>query len=297
MSDTGRPSPTAFSHGEIEPVDAGYIWLEFEGDNYRTYYETAGDGEIPVVLLHTASADSRQYRHLLNDDDFHDDFVFYAFDMPWHGQTMPPVTSEWWVEDYRLTTDFYAGYIMTFIEAVGAAQPVVMGCSMGGAIVLELAHSYADQLRAVIGLESTAYAPTRDIGYLDHPHVNQEVVRPEWTYGLQAPQSPEHFKRESWWHYTQGGHGVYVGDLYFYTEDWDARDEIQNIDTGECGVYLLTGEYDFSASPADTRAVAEVIDGAEFHVMEEMGHFPMVENPALFKEYIEPVFDQILAET
>jgi pimeloyl-ACP methyl ester carboxylesterase len=294
MSDSnGVSAPEDFEHGEREELDAGFVWLEVEDDKYRTYYETAGDGEIPLVLLHTASADSRQYRHLMNDEDIHEAFTLYTFDMPWHGQSLPPMTREWWTEDYRLTTEFYAGFVMSFVDAMGLDQPGVMGCSMGGAIVLELAHSYADELRAVVGLESTAHAPTRDIGYLDHPHVNQEVVRPEWTYGLQAPQSPERFKRESWWHYTQGGHDVYVGDLHFYTEDWDLRDELEDIDTDACSVYLLTGEYDFSASPEDTRQVAEQIDGAEFTVMEEMGHFPIVENPALFREYLDPVLAKI----
>ena len=295
MSD-GVSAPENFENGEREAIDAGYVWLEFEASTYRTYYETAGDGDVPMVLLHTASADSRQFRHLMNDDDVLERFTLYAFDMPWHGQTFPPLDDEWWTDDYRLTTDFYAGFVMTFIRAMNLGQPAVMGCSMGGAIVLELAISHADELRAVVGLESTAHAPTRDVGYLDHPHVNQEVVRPEWTYGLQAPQSPERFKRESWWTYSQGGHDVYVGDLYFYTQDWDVRESLSDIDTDECGVYLLTGEYDFSASPDDTRAVAEQIDGASFEVMDGMGHFPMVENPALFKEYLDPVFDQIVEE-
>lgn len=285
--------PEDFEHGEREEINAGFVWLEFNDEKYRTYYETAGDGDVPLVFLHTASTDSRQYRHLLNDADLHDRFTLYTFDMPWHGQTMPPMTTNWWTEDYRLTTDFYAGFIMTFIDAFDLNQPAVVGCSMGGAIVLELANSYADNLRAVVGLESTAHAPTRDIGYLNHPHVNQEVVRPEWTYGLQAPQSPERFKRESWWHYSQGGNDVYIGDLHFYTQDWDIRDQLGDIGTEECSVYLLTGEYDFSASPDDTRQVAEQIDGAEFQVMEEMGHFPMVENPELFKEYIDPVLVNI----
>ena len=296
MSDDAVSAPEDFEHGEREAIDAGYVWLEFDGEKYRTYYETAGDGDVPLVLLHTASADSRQFRHLMNDENVLDRFTLYAFDMPWHGQTFPPLTDEWWEDDYRLTTDFYAGFVMEFAGTMDLDQPAVMGCSMGGAIVLELAISHAEELRAVVGLESTAHAPTRDIGYLDHPHVNQEVVRPEWTYGLQAPQSPDRFKRESWWTYSQGGHGVYVGDLHFYTEDWDVRDEIADIDTDQCDVYLLTGEYDFSASPDDTRAVAEEIDGAHFEVMEEMGHFPMAEDPKRFKEYLGPVLDQIAGE-
>jgi pimeloyl-ACP methyl ester carboxylesterase len=295
MSD-GVSDPEDYEHGQREAIDAGYVWLEFDGEKYRTYYETAGNGDVPLVCLHTASADVRQYRHVLNDTDFGERFTIYAFDMPWHGQTLPPMTADWWAEDYRLTTDFYAGFIMTFVRAMDLDQAVVMGCSMGGAIVVELASEYAEELRGVVGLETTAFAPTRDIGYLGHPHVNNEVVRPEWTYGLQAPQSPERFRRESWWHYSQGGHDVYVGDLHFYTKDWDPRDKLGDIDTEECAMYLLAGEYDFSATPADTKAVADAVPGAHYTLMEGMGHFPMVENPGLFKEYLTPVFEDLLGE-
>lgn len=296
MTDDAAVTGESFEHGETEPVSGGYVWLEFRDQSYRTYYETAGEGSIPLVLLHTAGADARQYRHLLNDEDVLERFTVYAFDMPWHGRTLPPVDAAWWTEDYRLTTDFYAEFVMTFVDVMALQNAVVMGSSMGGAIVLELARVYPEELRAVVGLESTAFAPTRDIGYLDHPHVNQEVVRPEWVYGLQAPQSPERFRRESWWHYSQAGHGVYVGDLHFYARDWDARDDVGDIDTDEVGVYLLTGEYDYSAAPADTRSVADEIDGAHFEIMEELGHFPMVENPARFKTYLEPILAEIAGE-
>lgn len=297
MSDgDGAATPDEFDHGDHEPIEARYVWLEFEGEKYRTYYEVAGDGDVPLVCLHTAGADSRQFRHLLNDSDVLEQYTVYAFDMPWHGQTLPPTTSDWWTKDYRLTTDFYAGFVSTFVRTLGLDSPAVVGCSMGGAIVLELARNYADEVRAVVGLESTAHAPTRDIGYLDHPHVNQEVVRPEWVYGLQAPQSPERLKRESWWLYSQGGDGVYTGDLQFYAEDWDARGTLDEIDTDDVGVYLLTGEYDYSAAPEDTRRVADEIDGAQFEEMAELGHFPMVENPTRLKEYLGPILAEIAAE-
>jgi pimeloyl-ACP methyl ester carboxylesterase len=58
-------------------------------------------------------------------------------------------------------------------------------------------------------------------------------------------------------------------------------------------LYLLTGEYDYSVSPEDTRAAAERIAGAKFSVMPKLGHFPMSENPALFLSYLKPVLAEI----
>ena len=60
-----------------------------------------------------------------------------------------------------------------------------------------------------------------------------------------------------------------------------------------CPLYLLTGEYDFSCTTEDTLRTAAQIPGASVQVMQEVGHFPMIENPAKFREYILPVLDKI----
>lgn len=293
MTEAHEPGQVG-EHGTEEPATGRYVWTTVDDRPHRIYYEQAGDGDVPLVCLHTAGADSRQWRHVLADPAIRESFTVYAFDLPWHGRSFPPMDEreDWRDDEYRLTTDEYARYVVRFLDAVGVTDPVVMGCSMGGAIVLELAYGYADRVRSVVGLESTAFAPKRDIGYLDDPTVNAEIVRGEWAEGLQAPQSPDRFTRESWWVYSQGAPGVYTGDLYFYATDWDGREKIADIDTDACPVYLLTGEYDYSALPADTEFVGEHIDGASVEIMADMGHFPMVENPPRFREFVRPVLGE-----
>jgi pimeloyl-ACP methyl ester carboxylesterase len=92
----------------------------------------------------------------------------------------------------------------------------------------------------------------------------------------------------------QGGPGVFKGDLYFYRIDGDFRGETHRIDPKACPLYLLTGEYDFSCSPDDTRATAARIPGSvDVTEMKALGHFPMSENPEQFRRYILPVLDEI----
>jgi pimeloyl-ACP methyl ester carboxylesterase len=67
------------------------------------------------------------------------------------------------------------------------------------------------------------------------------------------------------------------------------------VDTRRCPLYLLTGEYDFSCTPADTERTAKAIEGARFTVMKGLGHFPMSEHPGRFREYLVPVLDEIRA--
>ena len=50
-----------------EDADVGrYLRMDFNGRPHRVYFEEGGAG-IPLVCLHTAGADGRQYRALLND--------------------------------------------------------------------------------------------------------------------------------------------------------------------------------------------------------------------------------------
>jgi pimeloyl-ACP methyl ester carboxylesterase len=268
---------------EFDAVVGRYLTVRYAGADYRIFVEEAGRG-IPLLCLHTAGADSRQYHHVLNDPRVTDRFRVIAFDLPYHGRSDPP--AEWWLRQYRLTTRDYMGLIRAVWKALGLKRPVVLGCSMGGAIVLKLAARHQRELRGIIGLESAAYAPGRYNEFLHHPAIHGGELCASYTFGLCAPDSPEVNRRENWWYYSQSGPGVYQGDVYFYSVDWDAREEIRRIDTKICKVSLLTGEYDYSCTPAMTRAVASAIPGCRFRVMKGMGHFPMIENYEGFRPFL-----------
>ena len=230
---------------QTEPIVGRYMNLEVDGRGYRIYFEEAGAG-IPLLCLHTAGADSRQFRHLLNDAAITSRYRVIAFDMPYHGRTNPP--DGWWLEKYLLTARGYLGFVRAVWAALDLARPVVLGCSMGGAIVLRLAAEYQQELRGIVGLESSAFAPGRFNDYLHHPAIHGGELVASYTYGLCAPKSPETNARENWWYYSQSGPGVYAGDVHFYSVDWDGREDIRRIDTSRCRVSLLTGEYDYSCT-------------------------------------------------
>jgi pimeloyl-ACP methyl ester carboxylesterase len=276
---------------KVEPIVGRYGELDFQGRKARLYFEEAGQG-IPLLCLHTAGSDGRQYRAVLNDPEITKHFRVIAFDMPWHGKSSPP--AGWQNEDYKLTTGLYTGMIMEFARALGLERPVVMGCSIGGRIVLDLALKHARELRALIGLQSGAYVERYyDAAWLDHPEVHGGRACGAVAYGLMSPLSPEKERWETVWHYMQGGPGVFTGDLFFYQVEGDIRGRIGEIDTAMCPLYLLTGEYDYSASPRDTEGVVARVKGAKFTVMKGLGHFPMSENPQAFLGYLRPVLEEI----
>ncbi len=276
---------------QFEPIVGRYARIALDGRAHRIYFEEAGQG-IPLLCLHTAGSDGRQYRAVLNDSSITKSFRVVAFDMPWHGKSSPP--EGWEKEDYRLTTDTYTSMIMAVARALELERPVVMGCSIGGRIVLNLALEHARELRALIGLQSAAYVERYyDAGWLDHAEVHGGRACGGLAYGLMSPLSPEAHRWETVWHYMQGGPGVFSGDLYFYQVEGDIRGRIGAIDTRVCPLYMLTGEYDYSASPRDTEAAAARIPGAKVTITKGLGHFPMSENPEAFLGYLRPVLDEI----
>ncbi len=278
-------------NARFEPVTGRYLNFDIGGRAHRLYVEEAGQG-IPLVCLHTAGSDTRQWRGLLNEPRILERFRVIAFDMPWHGKSSPP--TGWQDETYRLTSKAYADLVLTVCEALELDRPVAIGCSIGGRIVLQLALDHPDRFRALIGLQSGAHVdPYYDLDWLNRPDAHGGETCAAIVSGLVSPTAPDEGRWETLWHYMQGGPGVFKGDLYFYKVDGDIRNEIERIDTTACPLYLLSGEYDYSCTPDETRDVARRVKGAEVTIMPGLGHFPMSEDPQRFISHLLPVLDRI----
>lgn len=274
---------------KLEPIIGRYFDLDIDGRAHRIYFEEAGAG-VPLVCLHTAGAHSSQYRHLMCDQAITSRFRVLAFDLPWHGKSTPPVG--WQCEEYLLTGDGYVATVMGFIEALGLEGPVIMGCSMGGRVVTRLAYEHGQGLTAVIGLEGSDHpSPWYDSSWLERPEFLRGDFCAALVSGLVAPQSPDEYRWETLWHYYQSGPEVFKGDMHFYRTDSEFRERSRE---AGCPVFLMTGEYDYSCTPELTRETAARIPGAQAIIMAELGHFPMSENPARFRNYLLPVLKQIL---
>lgn len=130
----------------LEIGDRHYDVLVQKG-KIADYYEEAGQG-IPMVLQHTAGSDGRQWRHLLEDTDIQKRFRMIAYDLPFHGKSVPPIGVRWWEKEYRLTADLVMDSIIAISRALKLERPVYMGCSIGGYLAPDLALYHPDDFRA-----------------------------------------------------------------------------------------------------------------------------------------------------
>jgi pimeloyl-ACP methyl ester carboxylesterase len=289
MRDEARP-PGAFD----APVGR-YVHLELEGHDHRIYFEEAGEG-IPLLMQHTAGCHGSQWRHLFEIPEITSRFRLIAYDLPYHGKSVPPVSREWWAERYELKGDFLRSVPVKLAEALGLDRPVFMGCSVGGLLALDLALRHAEAFRAVISVEG-ALNIEGDLGELEelwHPQVSNEY-KARLMDGIMAPASPKAYRKETSFVYACGWPPVFLGDLYYYINDFDIRQAAGQIDTSRVGVHILSGEYDYSGTSELGRQAHELIPGSTWTEMKGVGHFPMTENPVRFVEYLEPILASISA--
>jgi len=291
-------SPKA--RGVAAPFDAPvgrYLHLELAGLNHRIYFEEAGQG-IPVLLQHTAGCHGSQWRHLMEDSRITDNFRLIAYDLPYHGKSLPPSEKEWWAERYALEGDFLRSIPVKLAAALELDQPVFVGCSVGGLLALDLAHKHADAFRAVVSVEGALNiaGSLEHLGDLWHPKISNDY-KARAMEGLMSPESPLPYVKETSFVYASGWPQSFIGDLNYYVGDFDMRDKASEIDTSEVAVHILSGEYDHSGTSELGKEAHEAIAGSSWQEMKNVGHFPMSENPEAFTSYLLPILETVLNES
>ena len=279
--------------GQIDMPVGRYVHLNLAGHDHRIYFEEAGQG-IPVLMQHTAGCHGSQWRHLFEMPEITSRFRLIAYDLPCHGKSIPPVEKEWWSEVYNLEGEFLRSIPVELAKALELEDPVFMGCSVGGLLALDLAHKHADLFRSVISVEGALKVggSMEALSDLWHPQISNDY-KARLMDGLMSPTSPKPYRKETSFVYASGWPPSFIGDLFYYTQDYDLTDVAHEIDTNEVGVHILSGEYDWSGTSEMGKAASDAIAGSTWVEMKGVGHFPMSENPEAFKDYLLPILDRI----
>lgn len=267
----------------VEPIIGRYLTVTVEGAPRRIYFEEAGQGRT-VICLHTAGADTRQWRHLLNDADLTATNRLITFDMPWHGKSLPPEGFD--AQEYLLTSEAYIETVLAMIDGLGLDRPVLAGCSMGGRIALQLAALHPERFSGFIAIEASDFqAAWYDIDWFDRPDAHGGEMGAALVSANISPHAPDAERANTLWMFKQSGPGVFRGDLSFYTRDDSLIARLSLIDTEKTPVHIIVGAYDLTCTPEDAKRTADAIKGATLAVMDELGHFPMSEHPEGFRPF------------
>ena len=293
-----RAEPVPFRDTDTAVGRYGYI--QANGVEARVYYETAGTGPTPLLLQHTAGADSRQYRYLLAHPEMQKRFTMIAYDLPYHGKSLPPIGVRWWQQPYKTTRKELMNWVVALADYLKLDQPFFAGCSVGGQLALDLAAYHKDRFGAFISLN----------GWYDNPipseAINNEIFRTPSVsedypmsiiLGGTTPVAPEALAQEVYWIYRSNFPGVYAGDNDYFMHGHDLKQCGHMIDAHAKPLVVIEGQYDSAAYDEvhGGPAIERNVPGSEVIVAQGLGHFAPSDDPVAFADMLIPVLDRVLA--
>jgi len=143
-------------------------------DGVELFYEEAGVGEPPMLLVHGLACD---HTHLAPQfEHFGADHRVVAVDLRGHGQSDAPR------QEY--TIEGFAEDLAWVCDRLGLEKPIIVGHSLAGRICLELAASCPELSSAVVTLDSTIVPPQERL----------EMMRP-FIESLRTPAYQEKLRR------------------------------------------------------------------------------------------------------
>ncbi|MGN7201389.1 alpha/beta fold hydrolase [Arthrobacter sp. SAFR-044] len=302
---TELEAPSRALFKETDTAIGRYVYIDIDGVEYRMYYEEAGTGDIPLLLQHTAGGDARQWRHQLADPEFQYRFRVIAYDLPYHGRSLPPTDLRWWEEAYKPTKEWIEKVIVAFSDALGLDSPFFMGCSVGGQLALDLAADYGDRFGAYFALNGTLDNPLKGDAIIatwndrcrDNRFSNEQVST--GMYFATSPNAPEPYRREVYWGYRSNFPGVYAGDNDYFMDGHDLTVNGEGLAALTSPLYVLGGEYDPAALDPEhgAPAVGKLFPNVDFRELKNLSHFAPTDDPLTFREAMLPILDEALTRT
>lgn len=129
--------------------------VEVAGRSIR--YLKRGEGAEPLLLLHGFGGDLNSW--LFNHEALAATHTVYALDLPGHGESSKDVGDG--------TIGWLAEIVSGFLSAVEQPQVHLVGHSLGGAVVLQLALSRPDQVRSCTLIAAAALGAEIDAEFID----------------------------------------------------------------------------------------------------------------------------------
>ncbi|MEM8995513.1 MAG: alpha/beta hydrolase [Acidobacteriota bacterium] len=115
-------------------------------DGIPIAYTSRGSGDVALVFVHGWLCDQTYWKHQVAA--FTDRFQVVTVDLPGHGDSMMTATrSEW-------TLEAYGADVAGLVEGLGLEKVVLVGHSMGGAVILEAAPKLGDRVLGLVGVET-----------------------------------------------------------------------------------------------------------------------------------------------
>lgn len=258
----------------------------------QLYYEVAGEGP-PFVMIHAGVADSRQWNNEL--PFFAQRFRAVRYDMRGFGKS-EPVEGE-----YRSLDDLIA-----LLDHLHVDEPaIVMGCSMGGGLAMELALAHPERVAALIMVDSAP--PDLELDVPDLPQFKEaedaykagdfdrlcEIETQIWFDGIGRPvEEVDPAMRQLLYEMNRIALANEAKGLGKRLPD-AALPASERLGELQVPMLVIVGANDIPYMLAAADWMVENVPGTSKVVIENAAHLPNMEHPVEFRDAVAEFLENV----
>lgn len=241
-------------------------------NNQNIYYQKIGKGKN-LILLHGWKQDVSSFWGIV--DLLKDQFAVWLIDLPGFGRSDNPKTA--------FSVSDYAEVIKGFINRLNIKKPTLLGHSVGGRIAIKLAAKNPLLLHRLILEDSAGIRPKRDIPKFIF-YVIAKIFKflvPN-IFNLKEKIRIKFYKSLESDYLTAGK----LKETFTKVLNEDLTDDLPKIKTN---TLIIWGEKDptLEASLKSGKRMYQLIENSKMAIIENVGHFPHLENPERFAYYVK----------
>lgn len=281
--------PAAAPPGPAAPADdgkpaEGAPRIAIAPDGVHVQYHVYGSGEPTLVLIHGWSCDSNYWREQV--PVLKQKYTVVTVDLAGHGGT-DGNRSEWTIA--RFGQD-----VATAMAAVPSRQLVLVGHSMGGPVALEAARLLKGRALGVIGVDTfnTLGAPRPSQAQVDaiiKPFEEDFIghTRELVTRHLFPAEGNRDLANKVAYDMSLSPPRIAIPALRALFE-YDYADTLKDLEIPIAGIFSGLGE------PVNQSRIRKAVPKFRFVILDGVGHFLMMEDPAAFNAALESEIQSLL---
>ncbi|WP_158408456.1 alpha/beta fold hydrolase [Desulfosporosinus fructosivorans] len=224
------------------------------------YVESTIGNSLPIVFVHGAGGSSKSWSEQLVSDS---QYNSWALDLPGHGKSEGSLLSN--IKDM-------AEFINDFIKALTLEKFVLVGHSMGGAIVQEFALQYPEKLRGLVLIATGArlkvskgVLSTLATGNMPFKDVNH----------LYGSSTSDDKREEAMWEMNEISPTVYWADF----EACNKFDRVLSVGKIKVPSLIIVGDEDVMTPLKYSQFLSSNLPNSQLRIIKGAGHMCMLEKP------------------
>lgn len=246
-----------------------------EGDDHLLSYFEAGDGPVPVLLIHGNFAGKQWWRELLVAPQPGTRLI--APDLPGFGESYANGT-------FRPSIPLYARSLTDLLDSLGVERAILLGHSFGGAVATELALSDPDRFPALFLLapppHTGLYTPEYLYPFLESYRYDRWSLRAALlqNLGTRVPSYFENLVDEA----SRMHPANFSGNVRLLSS-WNVGSRLHRYGNP---VLVASGERDYLVPPRSAEATARAFPMGAYANLGPVGHSPQIEAPNLVQDLL-----------